>query len=101
MTGETLDRDALFFYIGWQLRNDVARSAGLPVPRRRLDRGRLRPSDDGRPCLRRRQLRRPRALVPAAAGSGATAAVAINARLSMEDADHAVTSPRAPTTEVR
>ena len=32
----------------------------------------------------------PRALVPAAAGSGATAAVAINARLSFEDADHAV-----------
>ena len=32
----------------------------------------------------------PRALVPAAAGTGATAAVAINARLSFEDADHAV-----------
>ena len=43
----------------------------------------------------------PRALVPAAAGSGATAAVAINARLSVEDADHAVTSSRAPGTEVR
>ena len=32
----------------------------------------------------------PRALVPAAAGAGVTAAVAINARLSFEDADRAV-----------
>ena len=32
----------------------------------------------------------PRALVPAATGSGVTAAVAINARLSFEDADRAV-----------
>jgi Pyridine nucleotide-disulphide oxidoreductase len=26
--GETLDRDALFFYVGWQLRNDLARRLG-------------------------------------------------------------------------
>ena len=38
----------------------------------------------------------PRALVPAAAGAGVTAAVAINARLSFEDADHAVVDSRAP-----
>jgi len=27
-SGEALDRDALFFYVGWQLRNDVARTLG-------------------------------------------------------------------------
>jgi Pyridine nucleotide-disulphide oxidoreductase len=27
-SGETLDRDSLFFYVGWRLRNDVARSLG-------------------------------------------------------------------------
>jgi thioredoxin reductase len=43
----------------------------------------------------------PRALVPAAAGSGATAAVAINARLSTEDADHAVANSRRLTIEGR
>jgi thioredoxin reductase len=37
----------------------------------------------------------PRALVPTAAGAGATAAVAINARLNMEDADRAVAASRA------
>ena len=37
----------------------------------------------------------------AAAGSGVTAAVAINARLSSEDADHAVTGARGPTTQGR
>jgi hypothetical protein len=37
----------------------------------------------------------PRALVPAAAGSGVTAAVAINTRLSFEDADRAVADSRA------
>jgi len=99
--GETLDRDALFFYVGWQLRNDVARSLGSQL------------HDDGSITVDSSQATTvdrvyaagncadPRALVPAAAGSGATAAVAINARLSMEDADHAVTRSRAPTTEVR
>jgi thioredoxin reductase len=42
----------------------------------------------------------PRALVPAAAGSGVTAAVAINVRLSLEYADHAVADFRAPASEV-
>jgi thioredoxin reductase len=99
--GETLDRDALFFYVGWQLRNDVARSLGCEF------------DDDDSIAVDSSQATTvdgvyaagncadPRALVPAAAGSGATAAVAINARLSMEDAHHAVTSSRAPTTEVR
>jgi hypothetical protein len=34
--------------------------------------------------------------VPAATGSGVTAAVAINARLTLEDADQAVARARAP-----
>jgi thioredoxin reductase len=87
--GETLDRDALFFYVGWQLRNDVACKLGCQL------------RDDGSITVDANQATTvdriyaagnctdPRALVPAAAGSGATAAVAINARLSMEDADHA------------
>src|SRR5215203_5916104 len=96
--GETLDRDALFFYVGWQLRNDLARSLGCRL------------HDDGSIAVDPSQATTvdgvyaagncadPRALVPAAAGSGATAAVAVNARLSVEDADHAVTRARAPAT---
>src|SRR3954451_603365 len=88
--GETLDRDALFFYVGWRLRNDLARTFGC----------RLR--DDGAIVVDANQATtvnrvyaagncsEPRALVPAAAGSGTTAAVAINARLCFEDADRAV-----------
>ena len=99
--GETLDRDALFFYVGWQFRNDVARRLGCQL------------HDDGSIAVNLSQATTvdrvyaagncadPRALVPAAAGTGATAAVAINARLSMEDADHAVTNSRGPTTEGR
>ena len=94
--GETLDRDALFFYVGWRLRNDVARRLG----------SRLR--DDGSIAVDSEQATtvdrvyaagncaEPRALVPAAAGSGVTAAVAINVRLTFEDADHAVADSRAP-----
>jgi len=99
--GETLDRDALFFYVGWQFRNDVARRLGCQL------------RDDGSIAVDSSQATTidrvyaagncadPRALVPAAAGSGATAAVAINARLSMEDADHAVADSRAPRTGAR
>ena len=88
--GQTLDRDALFFYIGWRLRTDVARTLGCEL------------RDDGSIAVDSNQATTidrvyaagncsdPRALVPAAAGSGATAAVAINARLSVEDADSAV-----------
>ena len=93
--GETLDRDALFFYVGWQLRNDVARKLGCQV------------RDDGSIAVDAGQATTvdrvyaagncadPKALVPAAAGSGATAAVAINAHLSVVDADHAVINMRA------
>ena len=88
--GLALDRDALFFYIGWRLRNDVARTLGCEL------------RDDGSVAVDSNQATTidrvyaagncsdPRALVPAAAGSGATAAVAINARLSVENADSAV-----------
>ena len=84
-----LDRDALFFYVGWRLRNDVTRRLRCEL------------HDDGSIAVDSSQATTvdrvyaagdcadPRALVPAAAGSGATAAVAINARLSAEDADHA------------
>ena len=101
--GETLDRDALFFYVGWQLRNDVARTLGC----------RLR--DDGSIDVDSQQATSvdgvyaagncadPRALVPTAAGSGVTAAVAINVRLSFEDAARAVADfeAPAPASEVR
>ena len=99
--GETLERDALFFYVGWQFRNDVARTLGCQL------------HDDGSIAVDLGQettvdrvyaagnCADPRALVPAAAGSGATAAVTINARLSMDDADRAISNSRSPTTEVR
>src|SRR3954464_14318301 len=88
--GQTLDRDALFFYVGWRLRNDVARTLGCEL------------RDDGSIAVDANQATtidrvyaagncsEPRALVPAATGSGTTAAVAINARLCFEDADRAV-----------
>jgi thioredoxin reductase len=88
--GETLDRDALFFYVGWRLRNDIARTLGCDL------------RDDGSIAVDAGQATtvdrvyaagncsEPRALVPTAAGSGTTAAVAINIRLSFEDADRAV-----------
>jgi thioredoxin reductase len=97
--GQTLDRDALFFYVGWRLRNDLARTLGCEL------------RDDGSIVVDANQATtvdrvyaagncsEPRALVPAAAGSGTTAAVAINARLCFEDADRAVAQgPAAATT---
>jgi thioredoxin reductase len=93
--GETLDRDALFFYVGWRLRNDVARTLGCEL------------RDDGSIAVDSQQATTvdrvyaagncadPRALVPTAAGSGVAAAVAINVRLSFEDADGAVADARA------
>ena len=88
--GETLDRDALFFYVGWRLRNDVARTLGCEL----RDDGSIAVDSDQATTVDRvyaaGNCAEPRALVPAAAGSGATAAVAINARLSFEDADSAV-----------
>jgi thioredoxin reductase len=88
--GKTLDRDALFFYVGWQLRNDVARTLGCEL---RNDASIAVDSDQATTIDRvyaAGNCSEPRALVPAAAGSGATAAVAINARLAFEDADSAV-----------
>ena len=95
-SGETLDRDALFFYVGWRLRIDVARTLGCRL------------SDDGSIAVDAGQATTvdrvyaagncvdPRALVPTAACPGVTAAVAINTRLSFEDADRAVADSRAP-----
>jgi thioredoxin reductase len=88
--GETLDRDALFFYVGWRLRNEVAGTLGCEL------------REDGSVAVDSNQATTvdrvyaagncsdPRSLVPAAAGSGVTAAVAINARLCFEDADRAL-----------
>jgi thioredoxin reductase len=88
--GQTLDRDGLFFYVGWRLRNDVARTLGCEL----RDDGSIAVGSDQATTIDRvyaaGNCSEPRALVPAAAGSGATAAVAINARLSFEDADSAV-----------
>lgn len=93
--GTTLDRDALFFYVAWQLRTELARTLGC----------RLR--DDGSVAVEASQATSvdrvyaagncadARALVPAAAGAGVTAAVTINARLSFDDADQAVAASAA------
>jgi thioredoxin reductase len=94
--GETLERDALFFYVGWQLRTELARAMGCQL------------RDDGSIAVDASQATSvdriyaagncadPRALVPAAAGSGVTAAVTINTRLSFEDANQAVADSGAP-----
>jgi len=88
--GQTLDRDALFFYVGWRLRNDIARTLGCEL---RED-GSIAVDTDQATTVDRVYAAgnccEPRALVPAATGSGATAAVAINTRLTFEDADSAV-----------
>jgi thioredoxin reductase len=88
--GNTLDRDALFFYVGWRLRTELARTLRCEL------------RDDGSIAVDANQATTvdrvyaagnasdPRALVPAAAGSGTTAAVAINTRLRFEEADRAV-----------
>jgi thioredoxin reductase len=93
--GQPLDRDALFFYVGWRLRNDLARALGCEL------------RDDGSIAVDAEQATTvdrvyaagnstdPRALVPTAAGAGVAAAVAINARLSIEDADRAFAASRA------
>lgn len=87
--GRTLDRDALFFFVGWRLRTQLAHLLACEL------------RDDGSIAVDAGQATTvdriyaagnctdPRALVPAAAGSGVNAAVAINARLSFEDADRA------------
>jgi thioredoxin reductase len=100
--GRTLDRDALFFHVGWQLRNDLARALGCEL----RDDGSIAVDSDQATTIDRvyaaGNSADPRALVPMAAGSGVAAAVAINARLSIEDADRAVAASRAvPASEVR
>ena len=102
-SGETLERDALFFYVGWRLRSDLARTLGC---RLRDDRSIDVNSEQATSVDRvyaAGNCAEPRALVPTAAGSGVTAAVAINVRLSVEDADRAVADSRAPApaSEVR
>jgi thioredoxin reductase len=100
--GETLDRDALFFYVGWRLRTDVARTLGCQL---RHD-GSIAVDSEPATTVDRvyaaGNCADPRALVPVAASSGVAAAVAINVRLSLEDADRALGDSRAvPASEVR
>jgi thioredoxin reductase len=101
--GEALDRDALFFYVGWQLRNDLARTLGCEL----RDDGSIAVDSDQATTVDRvyaaGNCADPRALVPTAAGAGVAAAVAINARLSVEDADGAVAASPAlgPSTQAR
>jgi thioredoxin reductase len=99
--GETLERDALFFYVGWQLRNQLARTLGCQL----RDDGSIAVGADQATTVDRvyaaGNCTEPRALVPSAAGAGVTAAVAINVRLSLEDADHALADSRAAASEVR
>jgi thioredoxin reductase len=94
--GQTLDRDALFFYVGWQLRTELARALGCEL----RDDGSIAVDADQATTIDRvyaaGNSADPRALVPVAAGSGVAGAVAINARLSFEDADRAVAAARGP-----
>jgi thioredoxin reductase len=92
--GQTLHCDALFFHVDWQVRTDLARTLGCEL------------REDGSIAVDASQATTldriyaagncadPRALVPAAAGSGVTAALTINARLSFEDADRAAAALR-------
>jgi thioredoxin reductase len=93
--GEALDCDALFFYVGWQLRNDLARALGCEL----RDDGSIAVDSDQATTVDRvyaaGNCADPRALVPTAAGAGVAGAVAINARLTVEDADSAVAASRA------
>jgi thioredoxin reductase (NADPH) len=88
--GQTLDRDALFFFVGWRLRTELARTLECEL----LEDGSIAVDASQGTTVDRicaaGNCADPRALVPAAAGSGVTDAVAINARLSCEDADQAV-----------
>ena len=101
--GRVLERDALFFYIGWRLRSDLARTLGCEL----RDDGSIAVDGDQATTVDRvyaaGNCAEPRGLVPAAAGSGVTGAVAINARLSFEDADRAVARflADAPASEAR
>jgi thioredoxin reductase len=101
--GETLARDALFFYVGWRLRTDLARALGCDL----RDDGSIVVDADQATSVDRvyaaGNCSDPRALVPTAAGAGVAAAVAVNARLTVEDADRAVAASGPPqsATQVR
>ena len=101
--GRVVERDALFFYVGWRLRSDLARTLGCEL----RDDGSIAVDGDQATTVDRvyaaGNCAEPRALVPVAAGSGVTGAVAINARLSFEDADRAVARSLAdaPASEAR
>jgi thioredoxin reductase len=100
--GQALGRDALFFYAGWQLRNELARALGCEL----RDDGSIAVGSDQATSVgcvyAAGNCADPRALVATAAGAGVAAAVAINARLSVEDADQAVAAaPTRRATQVR
>ena len=101
--GRVVERDALFFYVGWRLRSDLARTLGCDL----RDDGSIAVDGDQATTVDRvyaaGNCAEPRALVPVAAGSGVTGAVAINARLSFEEADRAVARSLAdaPASEAR
>jgi pyruvate/2-oxoglutarate dehydrogenase complex dihydrolipoamide dehydrogenase (E3) component len=84
--------DALFFYVGWQLRTELARALDCAL----RDDGSIVVSTDQATSVDRiyaaGNCADPRALVPTAAGAGVAAAVAINPRMSVEDANRAVAS---------
>ena len=94
--GKALDRDALFFHIGWRLRTDLARALGCEL---RDDRSIVVDAAQATSVDRvyaAGNCTDPRALVPTAAGTRVAAAVAINARLTVEDADRAVAASAQP-----
>ena len=94
--GKALDRDALFFYIGWRLRTDLARALSCEL---RDDRSIVVDAAQATSVDRvyaAGNCTDPRALVPTAAGTGVAAAVAVNARLTVEDADRAVAASAQP-----
>jgi thioredoxin reductase len=99
--GTELDRDALFFFVGWRLRTDLARTLGCEL----RDDGSIVVSTDQATSVDRvyaaGNCADPRARVPTAAGAGVAAAVAINARLSLEDADLAAAGRRQSATQTR
>jgi thioredoxin reductase len=97
--GTELDRDALFFFVGWRLRTDLARGLGCEL----RDDGSIVVGADQATSVDRvyaaGNCADPRALVPTAAGAGVAAAVAVNARLTVEDADRSIAAsglPRSP-----
>jgi thioredoxin reductase len=94
--GETLDRDALFFFVGWQLRNDVARTLGC----RLHDDGSIA-VDSGQATTDDRVYAEAQAHVDcdrrgdAGAGGRRHERPRVGA-IAGEDADHAVVASRAP-----